>query len=340
MNSGRLKSLTFLTLIMLLTLILSGCGGSVPKDNATTAPPQKGESYTIRVGTIKSLSVSPLFVAKALDLYKQQGLTVDIREFDDGPGLMEALSANKFDVAFLGSAPAITWNSKGLPIKIVSSLSTGGHAVMVREESSITSYRDLKGKKIALPKAGSINDPLFLGFISKEVTKISPEEFQVVRGLGPGELPVALMVTKQADVISTWEPFIAKALLEYKQARVLIDIPREWEKVYGTWYPGGVIAATDSIIQEHPEELRKFLAVQKQAIDFINQEPAKANTIISRELKLDLPVIERARERVRFTWQLNARDLLRMAEYIQSLGYIKQAPGEADLVNTEFLPKN
>lgn len=78
-------------------------------------------------------------------------------QFQNGVEVMNAYRAGLIDAAYLGGAPA-TLNriNENIPIKIIAGANEIGSAIVVKKD--ITSLNDLKGKVIAIPGFGTVQD--------------------------------------------------------------------------------------------------------------------------------------------------------------------------------------
>lgn len=87
-------------------------------------------------------------------------VTIESQVFDAGPTVIEALFANRIDVAYVGPNPAINGylRSGNQGLKIIAGVSSGGADFIIRNDSGITSIHDFAGKKFASPQLGNTQD--------------------------------------------------------------------------------------------------------------------------------------------------------------------------------------
>lgn len=69
-----------------------------------------------------------------------------------GPAINEAIANNKLDVAQYGSLPNIIGKAGGLPTRILASYGYTTVFGLARKELEVNSFRDLKGRKVAVAK--------------------------------------------------------------------------------------------------------------------------------------------------------------------------------------------
>jgi ABC-type nitrate/sulfonate/bicarbonate transport system substrate-binding protein len=129
-----------------------------------------------------------------VDFFKEEGLNAEITRFQSGPAINQAIAAGNVAVGDVGIAPAVVAITRGLPVIVpyLGAYCTPTHPlerIMVREDSSIRSLDDLKGKKLAMFGRGTVTD-LMLGALPKK-SKIRKEDLELVL-IPQGSQPAAL----------------------------------------------------------------------------------------------------------------------------------------------------
>jgi NitT/TauT family transport system substrate-binding protein len=328
--------LILIGLLFGLNIFSFGVGNNAPGITAAA-----GATRIIKVGTNRALGTVTPYVGKSKGIFNKQGVTLDIVDFSDGSTLMEAFASGQLDIGILGIAPAAIWQGKGVALKVVASANGGGHVLLTREDTGITSITQLKGRKVATPKPGTVTDTLFRVHIIQKLAGLNPEkDIQIVPGLAPADMPTALFVVR--EVVITWEPFASQAEAQFKGGRVLFDAAAEWRKKQpkGAFYPVNVVIARQSFIDQYPDQLRRFLVAYQETVDFINQQPGQANEIISREIQLDKSIVAKARRRIDYTVQIDTTAALETLEWSKELGYLSEIPQAAKLFDLRFLPRS
>jgi NitT/TauT family transport system substrate-binding protein len=324
---------------LILSALVAGCNRS--SASSANGAAESTSSLTIRVGTNRALGTMVPFVANEKGFFQQQGLHVNVVDFADGSPI-EAFASGQLDIALLGIAPSAIWQGQGVNLKVVAAANGGGHVLLTRTDSGINNLQQLKGRKVATPKPGTVTDTLFRTHIVKEIAQLDPEkDIQIIPNVAPGDMPTALFVSREVDAAITWEPYASEAEMKFKNAKVLYDSAAEWRKANpgsGQLYPVNVVIARQSFIDAHPAELRKFLAAYVQAIKFINGNPDEANKIIASDLQLDTAVVARARNRIDYTWHVDPDATLKTLEWSKQAGYLKEIPTAAKLFDLSYLP--
>jgi NitT/TauT family transport system substrate-binding protein len=269
-------------------------------------------------------------------------LQVDVVDFADGSP-MEAFASGQLDIALLGIAPSAIWQGQGVGLKVVAAANGGGHVLLTRTDTGINSLQDLKGRKVATPKPGTVTDTLFRAHLVREIANLDPEkDIQIIPNVAPGDMPTALFVSREVDAAITWEPYASEAEQKFKDAKVLYDSAAEWRKSNpgsDQLYPVNVVIASQAFIDSRPGDLRQFLAAYVQAIQFVNSNPGEANKIIAEELQLDTTIIANARRRIDYTWHVDTDASLKTLEWSKQTGYLKEVPTPGALFDLNYLPK-
>ena len=313
-----------------LTLLASACGQRAPQ--APTA---------VRVGTNRALGTVAPYVARGKGLFRAHGVDVQIVDFADGSP-MEAFAAGELDIALLGVAPSAIWQSRGVGLKVVAGASGGGHVLLTRSGAGINQLADLRGRKVAAPKPGTVTDTLFRSHILKDLAGLNPEkDLQILPGVAAADIPAALFVSREVDAAITWEPFASQAEATYRDAKVLFDASAQWRKSNpgaAHLYAVNVVIARQGFIDGRPEDLRRFLAAYAETIEFLNGSPLEANRIIAKEIQVEPAIVASARRRIDYTFQVDAAADLQTLGWSTQAGYLKQAPVAAALFDLRYLP--
>ncbi len=115
--------------------------------------------------------------------------------------------ARKVDAAYLLAPLAMELRSKGVPLKVVALGHRSGHVVMVRADSAIRDFRDLRGKVVAVPSRFATQQ-LIIWKLMKDA-HMTWSDFQEVE-MNPPDMPAAL-ASHVIDAYATGEPFGAAA---------------------------------------------------------------------------------------------------------------------------------
>jgi ABC-type nitrate/sulfonate/bicarbonate transport system substrate-binding protein len=175
-------------------------------NNLNPSTPTSSSSTIIRVGYLPVLAGFPMYTAISEGYFKEAGLDVQMRTIKSGPEGNEALAANNIDVAYSILPSLVVANNKQVPNDLVSifgaSLDSGkikDHRIIISKKSTLTSIKDLRGKKIAVVGyPGRTSDVLELldhlkrnGLGEKDVQLIGMPHAEQVAALEAGTIDAA-----------------------------------------------------------------------------------------------------------------------------------------------------
>jgi len=131
----------------------------------------------------------------------------EFSRFSGWPEIKESLMTGRIKAAYMLAPLIMDLADKKIPVKTVALGHRSGAVIMVRTDSPYKSFKDLKGKRIAIPSRFAV-DYLFLRkMLHKE--GMTEKEFEVVE-MAPPDMPAALYA-KAVDAYATGEPFGAVA---------------------------------------------------------------------------------------------------------------------------------
>lgn len=232
--------------------------------------PSSDSSSTVTIGYMPSDHHAALLIANATGQFKDKGIDVKLVQFNNGGDLMAAAASGELDMGYVGITPALSSISKGVPVKVVSSVQDEGSGIVVAEDSEISSIEDLKGKQVATPGASSIQYMLLLHAL--EEAGLSKDDLSI------SDMKVASMVdalrTKNIDAIVPYEPYVTLPVEEGvgKEIASSADILPE--------HPCCVIIAREDFIENNNDELKEILAIHENTTNFINENPEEASELL------------------------------------------------------------
>ena len=157
-------------------------------------------------------------VMEASGVLKDVPYKIEWKEFAAAAPLLEALGAGAIEAGLVGDAPFTFAAAANVPVKAIGAIrQTGdGLAILVPKESTVKSFDELKGKKIATGR-GSIGHQLLLAAL--ESKGWSPADVQIVF-LAPADAKVAYS-RGSVDAWSTWEPYVSQEEVLFQSRRIL-----------------------------------------------------------------------------------------------------------------------
>ena len=114
-------------------------------------------------------------------LYEDQGLTVELTQFNNGGDLMTAMASGDIDIGYAGITPVMSSISQGVPVKVVSGAQIEGSAIVAGENSGINTVADLKGKTVATPGEATIQNMLLTSALKQAGVSTDDVEFTTMK---------------------------------------------------------------------------------------------------------------------------------------------------------------
>lgn len=303
----------------------------------------KAESSEEKLNQAKELNIAyqpvigflPMYILKDSDelqnALKEAGyddIKVTFTEFESGPPENEAFASGLQDIGVMGNVPAVSAIAAGQERSIIGIAYNGEQteAVLVPENSDISSVKDLKGKKIGLV-VGSIAQN-FVDVLLKE-NDLTTQDVELVN-LSTGEQQQAL-AAGQVDAVATWEPTITK-IEAAKTGKILAD---------GTdiFLGENPIVARTEYTSQNPEIVQIFLEQYKEAAKELDKNKEQYGEKYAETLGLDADLLNTALSHVSepvIISEEDVKDLQGTADFLYDSGIITKTLDISDYIDETF----
>lgn len=228
------------------------------------------EAGTIKLAMTTWVGYGPLFLARDLGYFKENGLDVDLEIIEESALYMAAMAGGRIQGVADTFDDISKYRAPEACFKAVYALddSHGGDGVLVPPD--VKSFADLKGRDVALNE-GSVSQFWFNILLKKNGLKES--DVNIVN-MTADDAAAAFMADR-VPVAVTWEPHLTEAK-NAKKGRLLIN---------STETPGAivdVIALRCDTIQSSPNDVKALVAGLKKANEFLKSNPDKAYEIMAK----------------------------------------------------------
>ena len=185
-------------------------------------------------------------------------------KYNGWPEIKESLMAGRIQAAYMLAPLVMDLADKGIPLKIVSLGHRSGAVIMVRTDAPYQHFRQLAGKRIAVPSRFAVDFLFLRRMLAQEDMRI--EAVEIVE-MAPPDMPAALYANA-VDAYCTGEPFGAAAQ-SAGYARPLALTRDEWPK-----YICCVLTVREELISENPAMVQDLVNQVLGAGAWLDREPA------------------------------------------------------------------
>jgi ABC-type nitrate/sulfonate/bicarbonate transport system substrate-binding protein len=292
---------------------------------------------TLRVGKAgrEAFSFVPLDIGVRTGVFKKDGLDIEIANFGGDAKLQQAMAADGIDIA-LGSGPGLAFIAKGSPVKGIAAMAGPPllFALVVRNDDTVKTVDDLKGRKIGVSTVGSVTN-----WIISEVSRQRGWGFDGIDQVPIGE-NAARVAAVRAKALDGCIVDLASALnyVQRGDGRILLrfgDLVKDFHI--------HVIFATDRIIAEKPQVLRRFLAGWFETIRLMREDKAKSVEIAADVMGTDAPTAGKIYDELMpmfsDTGRFDPKALAVLRRSFVEMKTLSDAPEMSKLYTEAFLPK-
>ena len=128
-------------------------------------------------------------------------------KYNGWPEIKESLMAGRVQAAYMLAPLVMDLADKKIPMKIVSLGHRSGAVIMVRTDSPVQHFKQLAGKRVAIPSRFAVDFLFLRKMLAQE--NMTPAEIEIVE-MAPPDMPAALYANA-VDAYCTGEPFGAAA---------------------------------------------------------------------------------------------------------------------------------
>ena len=298
---------------------------------------QAASAETLRVGKAgrEAFSFVPLDIGVRSGIFKRHGLDIEISNFGGDARLQQAMAADGVDIS-LGSGPGLAFIVKGSPVKGIAAMAGPPllFALVVRNDDSVKTVDDLKGRRIGVSTVGSVTS-----WIISEVSRQRGWGFDGITQVPIGE-NAARVAAVRSKALDGCIVDLASALnyVQRGEGRILLrfgDLVKDFHI--------HVIFATDKIIAERPQALRGFLAGWFDTIGLMRKDKQKSVEIAADVMGTDAPtaasIYDELMPMFSDTGRFNPKALAVLRRSFVEMKTLTEEPDMSRLYTEAFLPK-
>lgn len=315
MNAGRLLA------ALALGLVLGG--GPAVSEPATP----------IRVGYFPNLTHAQALLGRSTGRFDRAlapDATIEWVRFNAGPSVIEALFANRIDLAYVGPGPTVTGyvRSRGKALRVIAGSADGGAGLVVRRGGGIRRIEDLVSRRVATPQLGNTQDIALRHALRS--AGLAPREQGGKVIVLPMANPDIRTLFLKGDLDAAWvpEPWVS-LLIGQADGELLLDERTLWPD--GRFVTANLVAST-RFLAEHRDLALRFVAAHSVLTDWMVGHPGAAKRDVNEALRretgkpMEEAILEAAWGRVRFTSDPLRASLEEGARRAYELGFLGGRP--------------
>ncbi|MFD4509350.1 ABC transporter substrate-binding protein [Streptomyces sp. NPDC058457] len=266
-------------------LATAACGSSGGSSSTSTS---SGGTTTVKVGIIPIVDVAPLYLGQKEGFFSKRGLKLSMTLAQGGAAIVPGVTSGQFQFGFSNMTSLMIAQSSNVPVQAIANgvASTGVAGkdfggLVVKKGSSITSPKQLEGKKVAVNTLKNINETA----VRESVRKAGgdPDKVQFVE-LTFDQMPAALD-KGQIDAAMAVEPALATMKLQgaTEIASPLVDVAANLTvAMYFT---------STSYAQRNPGVVTKFQAAVAESLSYADAHPDEVRQIVTTYTKTPADVL-------------------------------------------------
>jgi len=284
---------------------------------------------TIQVGTLPITSSAAFLLGVEKGFFEEENLDVETEFAQSGAALVPAIASGQYQFGFSNNLSLLLAHGRGLPVRIVRSANSADRdptpsqeALVVSNESGITSLEQLEGKTIAVNSLN--NTPHLSILVTLREAGVDTDTVEFVE-VGFPDMPLALQGGR-VDAADISEPFLKEAL---ENGAVALANPYrvvEQDQHLSSWFTtqqyidqnqcvvdafARAIDKSNAYAQDNTDEVREFVPT------YLNVDPATAQEMAMPRYPEGTPKIE---------------SLQMLAQYAKEFGFVESAPENIDQV--------
>lgn len=216
------------------------------------------------------------FVALDKGYYKQEGLDVEVLQAGGGVSTPALVSG---DLQFSNSAgAAISAILRGARLKVIMVNADRTPFQIWSASPSVTKFADLRGKPIGIISRGDTGEIAIRYYLNAQNL---PKDYVSFTPLGniAARLAAAANGSFPAILLEPLDVEQVKAANLGERVRLLVDLAKEFKM------PVTGLAASDKLLQENPELVRKFVKATLKGLRYAQENPEGTIEVLTRFLK-------------------------------------------------------
>lgn len=256
---------TLFPLILLGLILTFGCKPTPKQDETIRIATLRGPSSMGMIKLIDSLSLEP-----------ESKIKVDI--FNEPIQVRKMVIEGSADFALLPTTMATILYNRGMEYKLLA-IPVWGTLYLFGNDSTITQWEHLKGKKINAMAKGMTPDVLFRYLL--EQNGLNPDRDVELDYSFPTHIDLANAVAAGQSTLGVIsEPTASMVMQRNKEVHAILDLDREWQKIQNSPLAQTALIVKQSFAEKYPEILQQMVSSYKYSTRWVNTYPDSAAALM------------------------------------------------------------
>lgn len=326
----RTKNRIALLAVMALTLTgVSACNSS----DTAGSPSDKSGPSVVKVGWIPSVNFIALL--ETIDQWKDPDSKIELVEFKSSADTLVAINQGAVDIATVGYSVVADGMSKvEMPLEYIAGVSTKGAFLVAGKDSGISTWEDLKGKKVG----GVRGSPEYLhlaGSMEAHGIKIG-KDAEFVNFQSGSDIILALQ-KGDIDAAVSYEPLVAAAV----QNGSVVRLPEMQKTLMDQTFElsSGVLART-AFVDKNTAWTVSFLKAYSENVDAfaVDPKPEEAAKTYLKYSAGDPAVVADAIGYITAVYDLDEEQVRRVGKTLLSSGQLKKDMAQVLVDHLDYGP--
>ena len=188
--------------------------------------------------------------------------------------VVSKLSKGEADIAAIATnLAAKVYKATEKGVKVIAVNTLGVLNVLTKDGPQITSWNDLKGRKVVTTGQGA--NPEFIIRYLMNKNGVDPDNDLTIEYKAEGTELVTVWAKEPEAVIIAPQPVATAILKKYEGSSIAMDLTEEWKKADpDSQLMMGCVVVRTEFLNAHPEAVEDFLSDYEKSVKAANDDPA------------------------------------------------------------------
>ncbi|MBS3770266.1 MAG: ABC transporter substrate-binding protein [Bacteroidales bacterium] len=286
--------------ILILLIFLASCGSRTGDEN----------TESIDIATLRGPSaISMIHMIDSLQTIQDRKVNFQIK--NEPLQIRPLLFQEKVEFAVVPTNMASILYNKGVNYQLAA-VPVWGTLYLFGKSEEVTSWDDLKGKKIHLMAKGMTPDVMFRYLLDKN--GIDPQKDVALDYSFPTHIELANAVASgKADLGVISEPMVSMVISKNNRIKPVISLNEAWKNQTGMEIPQTALLVHKEFAENNKQEVNQFLRKYAESTRWINNHPKNGSQLIVKNNILESEQVAYQsipRCNIKFTYAYDVREMV------------------------------